>query len=197
MESEKYNVFKFQNEKQKKTDHKHQYSCVQYNLPTQVAQQVISWGNTHVPDEILYSPPEDSTYGRESLIHCTVFFGLHTDSAVPVVPLLENESPFSIRLGQISCFSNDFFDVLKIDVSSDNLIRLHNKLGGCLSSTRKFKNYIPHITIAYLKKGEGNKFIGSKTFDKRMIFVDVLSFSSKNGSRCRVRLKRHDCDIAA
>lgn len=170
-------------------DHKHQYSCVQYNLPTMIAQKVIDWGSVNIPDDILYSPPDDNTYGRESLIHCTVFFGLHTDSATPILFLLENESPFLIRLGQMSCFSNDRFDVVKIEVWSEDLLRLHNKLGSCLHCTEKFKNYIPHITVAYLNKGEGSKFIGNNTFNRMTMRVDTLSFSSKNGSRCRIRLK--------
>lgn len=176
-------------EKPRCVDHKHQYSCVQYNLPAAAAQKVLDWGDSRIPNEILFSPPEDDTYGRESLIHCTVFFGLHTESATPVVFLLENEAPFLIRLGQVSCFSNERFDVVKIDVLSEDLLRLHNKLGTCLHCTEKFKNYIPHITIAYLKPGEGSSFVGDRTFERMTMRVDTLSFSSKNGSRCRVRLK--------
>ncbi len=173
----------------KHVDHRHQYSCIYYNLPTVVSQQIIEWGNSNISDEILYSPPDDNTYGRENLIHCTVFFGLHTDSATPVVFLLENEPPFLIRLGQVSCFSNDLFDVVKIEVWSDDLLRLHSKMGSCLHCTEKFSTYTPHITIAYLNKGEGEKFIGDKTFDRMTMRVDTLNFSSKVGSRCRIRLK--------
>lgn len=177
-----------ESEKPRCVDHKHQYSCVQYNLPQTTAQKIIQWGNTHIPDEILFCPPDDCTYGRESLIHCTVFFGLHTESATPVIYLMENEAPFLMRLGQISCFSNDRFDVVKIEAWSEDLTRLHNKLGTCLHCTEKFNAYRPHITIAYLKRGEGARFIGDKTFERLTMRVDTLCFSSKNGSRCRIRL---------
>lgn len=178
-----------ESDKQRCNDHKHLFSCVQYNLPPNVAQRVTDWGMKNIPDDILYCPPDCPTYGRESLIHCTVFFGLHTESATPVLYLMENESPFLVRLGQISCFSNDKFDVVKIEAWSQDLHRLHEKLGDCLHCTEKFNAYRPHITIAYLNRGEGAKFVGDKTFDRLTMRVDTLCFSSKNGSRCRIRLR--------
>src|SRR4051812_35946611 len=113
-------------------DHKHQFSCVQYNLPTKIAKSVVEWGKKNIPDELLYQPPGDDTYGRETNVHCTVFFGLHTDSATPVIYLLENEHTFPIKLGQVSCFHNENFDVVKIEAYSDELCRMHNKLADCL-----------------------------------------------------------------
>jgi len=173
----------------KHSDHKHKFSCVMYNLPQAVSDKIIEWGKRNIPDDMLYQPEDDPTYGRESNIHCTVFFGLHTDLATPVLYLLENEHPFLIRLGQISCFSTEKFDVVKIDAYSEDLNRLHQRLGECLQSTETYNAYRPHITIAYLKKGEGAKFVGDKTFERMTVRVETLCFSSKNGSRCRIRLK--------
>jgi len=173
----------------KRSDHKHQYSCVQFNLPQTVAEKITKWGQANIPDSLLYQPPDDSTYGRETTIHCTVFFGLHTDLATPVIYLLENEHPFLIRLGQVSCFSNDKFDVVKIEVYSEDLTRLHQKLGECLTSTEPYNTYNPHITVAYLNKGWGNKFVGDRTFDRLTVRVETLCFSSKTGGRCRIRLR--------
>ena len=174
--------------KDKCCDHRHQFSTVQYNLPQPVAQKIIEWGNSKIPDGVLYNDPADPSYGRESLVHCTVFFGLHTDSAAPVLYLLENETPFLIRFGRTSCFSNEKFDVVKIEVYGDDLYRLHDKLGTCLNSTETFNAYRPHITIAYVQKGEGQNFINDESFDRLTLRVETLCFSSKNGSRCRIRL---------
>jgi hypothetical protein len=170
-------------------DHKHLFSCVQYNLPLPVAHKIIEWGKQNIPDDILYMPSDDATYGRETTIHCTVFFGLHTELATPIIYLLENEHSFLIRLGQISRFNNDKFDVVKIEAYSDDLFRLHEKLGNCLACTETYNAYRPHVTIAYVNRGEGRKFVGDKTFDRLTCCVETLCFSSKNGSRCRIRLK--------
>jgi hypothetical protein len=169
-------------------DHRHLFSSVQYDLPQQTAKQIIEWGNQKIPDNILYNEPEDTSYGRERCVHCTVFFGIHTDKATPVIYLLENEPTFLIRFGRISCFSNEKFDVVKIEVYGDDLFRLHDKLGTCLNTTETFNAYRPHITIAYVQRGEGEKFVGDDTFDRLTARVETLCFSSKNGSRCRIRL---------
>lgn len=169
-------------------DHKHEFSCLHCIISERISDKIVKWGEENIPNECLYTPPGDATYGRETDVHCTVFFGIHTELAAPVLYLLENEPPFLIRLGQVSCFSNDKFDVVKIDVHSDDLIRLHTKIGECLQSTEPWDCYKPHITIAYVNKGEGQKFAGDATFDRLAVRIDSLCFSSKNGGKCRIRL---------
>jgi len=66
--------------------------------------------------------------------------------------------PIEVNLSGISIFENPEFDVVKFDVNSKLLTKL-NTLMKQLPHTSTFPEYHPHITIAYVKKGEGNKYI--------------------------------------
>jgi 2'-5' RNA ligase len=59
----------------------------------------------------------------------------------------------------MSLFENDEYDVLKFNVISNDLAKLNKLMKGNFEYTSNYPNYIPHLTIAYLKKGEGKKYI--------------------------------------
>jgi len=99
--------------------------------------------------------------GREDEPHVTVRYGLHTDDAREVAAVLADESPVSMRLGEVSIFpgaeSGKDYDVLKVTVEGDDLPRIHAKLG-TLPHTDTHSNYKPHATIAYVKAGLGERY---------------------------------------
>jgi 2'-5' RNA ligase len=64
-----------------------------------------------------------------------------------------------IDIDGINLFENEQFDVLKFNVVSDpGLQQLHDELSK-LPNNDNFPTYTPHITIAYLNKGEGKKYV--------------------------------------
>ena len=68
------------------------------------------------------------------------------------------------------------YDVVKFKVQSQDLTEL-NKLCKELPNDETFPNYVPHITIAYVKSGTGERYI--KNFSKPQdIDGNTLLFST-------------------
>ena len=84
------------------------------------------------------------------------------------------------KLGKIKLFtSNSKYDVLQIEIVNSEIIDLHENLSKSIKNTKKFPSYIPHVTIAYLKKGCGEKYLYDKYFDEQEFMVEELVLSHK------------------
>jgi hypothetical protein len=137
-------------------------------------------------DEILNMIDKDDLYvvgnefGKETDCHITILYGFHDDvSAEDVKNLLNNniKFPIKVKLTGISVFNNPEFDVVKIDIESEDLVNL-NTLVKKLPYTSDFPQYQPHITIAYVKPGMGSKYVGKFKKDLehstyKLFFCDV------------------------
>jgi broad specificity phosphatase PhoE/2'-5' RNA ligase len=159
------------------------YSSTQVNLPPSVSKNVINFGKT-IPQRIL--APD----GREAEPHVTVKYGLHGEDPDQVRRLLANEGPITATLGKASLFHTDDADVLKVDVESPDLHRL-NGIVAQLPHTDTHPTYQPHVTIAYLKKGEGKQYDGKSIpgVTGQEVSFDAVTFSSaKDGKQTEVPL---------
>lgn len=169
---------------------KYDFSSVHVNLPTTLTEQIIDWGKNQIRDDDVFVSEKDSTLGRENEIHITVLYGLHSVSANQSVKLLEGTGSVKATLGKIGIFVKPKkpFDVLMIEVNSEDLIRLNEKLVKNVRHTNKYGAYKPHVTIAYLKKGKAWKHVGNRFWcDTQFNCCDVV-FSSKNGTKHRFNL---------
>ena len=123
--------------------------------------EFISEIHSLLPEEVIYT---NECPGMEKETHVTLF------------PLVSNKTPLSgmvkylpsiedivIHVSGISVFRNEKFTVLKADITVDSQIhRLNSKLSEHFISESEFKEYHPHVTIAYLRKDTtiADKFIG-------------------------------------
>ena len=169
---------------------KYDYSSLLIELPDELTDSIISWGFDNVPDEHLFFDPNDPTFGREDDIHLTLIYGIHADNPKEIKSIIKEEKSFTCKLGEIKLLTkNSKFDVLVIDVQCDNLHNLNKKLHLSLDVTKTHPEFIPHVTIAYLKKNIGKKYVGDKTFDGEQFHVKNFKFSSKNGNQINIELK--------
>lgn len=103
---------------------------------------------------------EKPGFGKESDPHVTILYGFH-DNVKPseVLDSIRNKfkKPIEMELTKISVFELPEYDVVKYDVKSDILHDL-NKIVKKFPHTNKFE-YHPHMTLAYVKKGRGKKYI--------------------------------------
>jgi 2'-5' RNA ligase len=131
-----------------------------------------------IPDSDLYEP-EDPQYGREKHPHVTVLFGLVTEDPNDVAKVLQGLGPASISFdSRISMFSNPGdYDVLKVDASSEDLEKIHDLLKEKLENKDEWPTYKAHLTIAYVKKDTGVKYVG-KSVSIPSATVDALEFSN-------------------
>ena len=170
-------------------DH-HDYSNTQIKANKDVADEVIRF-SMKIPENELYTDPDDPQYGRELYPHITIKWGLTTNDPKEIEDLLDDSvNPFQIVFGKVSMFSEDDkpYDVLKVDMDSgDNLQNLHD-LFSTLENEDSHSDYIPHMTIAYVKKGEGKKYVDNKHFVGLEMGVDCFEFRDQNGNSTQIVL---------
>lgn len=164
---------------------KYEFSSTQVNLPKDIADEVRALAS-RIPDKHL---AED---GREENPHTTVKFGLHTNNVDDVRAVLADEAPIKVTIGDVSTFppsdSSNGAEVVKLDVDSPDLHRLNKKLSDALPHTDTFK-YAPHITLAYVNKGQAKKYVGKKhSLQGREITVNSIAFSSRDGELIEIPL---------
>ena len=163
----------------------YEYGClmVYVNFP--------KWSETlqSIDKRLLYEASNER-YGLETDPHITILYGIHSDVEVQkVIDLFSNvkKSDFDITVNGIDCFFNKDYDVLKMDVRSNKLNEL-NELCKTLPHTSTYPDYKPHITIAYLLKGNGSKYM-NPTFQMKMNNIDKIVYSKPNGEKIDIPLK--------
>lgn len=153
----------------------HSYASVQINLPD---EPFLSLGAT-VADEDL----ADS--GRETHPHVTVKWGLHGDDPEEVRALLDGAAPIDFSFGNINHFPGDGFDVVYVEAISPRLAALNARITEALPSEQTHE-YVPHVTLAYVKPGLGAGYDGPAGVPA--IRVTELVFSDTGGNRYSIAL---------
>ena len=159
--------------------HKYEFGCVMLNF------KVDDWKKdvlSIIDEDDIYDEPG---FGLEDKIHVTVFFGIKPDKTEPnEVKEMVLESDIDIDkeylLENISIFeNNDDYDVVKFDVKKcrekgdDELLnctdlkKLNKLIKDEFPNKQDFPDYVPHVTIGYVKRGKGKKYI--QKLDKPII----------------------------
>lgn len=144
----------------------YKYGFTAVNLPAAHADYIIKWGREMIPDEHLYHDANGGC-GRETEPHITVLYGL-TDP-VPskeLIELVRKTPPFTVRLTSVTLFENDEYDVVKFDVDSEELVALSNAIREACPNENKYPKYVPHCTVAYVKKGRVPDLAGNYPFEQ-------------------------------
>ena len=177
----------------------HKFSCVMALLPPEMRAHVFNWGQEQINNNDIFTD-KDGGKGREPQdeVHTTVLYGLHQAGADQVLTEIVRETPaFVCRIQPISLFRSEGYDVVKMGVISPELHALNARLR-TLPCTNSFPTYNPHITIAYVRSGAGDKLeghspwddtskMGSSTIVKDGVFkVEAVVFSSFAGGEKRV-----------
>lgn len=158
-------------------DRKYEYGGVLAHLDIPFWDDIMG----QINDDEVYMPEE---CGKEWETHTTVLYGID-DSQVSVDDvreLVEDVGPFPIYLTSISIFDNEEFDVLKFDVESEDIHKLHEKVADTFPHEQMYPTYKPHVTIAYLKKGHGEKY--TKDLDEPVkLSVETLYYTDTDRNK--------------
>lgn len=132
----------------------------------------------------------DDEFGIETEPHVTILYGFHSNvDAKQVFDLYKKNfdlKPIEIGVEGISIFENKEFDVVKMDVDSKILTEMNSVMRE-LPNTNTYPEYHAHITLAYVKKGTGEKYV--KKFEKNRILVgNELVFSTKKEKKSKLKL---------
>jgi 2'-5' RNA ligase len=168
---------------------KYDFSSVHIEVPEPLASDIIDWGKSKITDNEIFVSQTDPSFGREDEMHVTLLYGIHSETPDQVKELLEGSPKIRVELAEVDVFTNpEKFDVVVIKVLSDDMHKLNKKLTDSVEFTNKYKDYRPHATVAYVKKGKGWKYHGLKAWKGRKFEANYVIFSSKNGVKTKIAL---------
>ena len=161
------------------TGQKFEYGCTMlyFNFP-----EINKIHDIINPKDIYYEEG-DRSFGLEDEPHTTLLFGLHNNvSTEDVKNVLDDFVYGDCIIENASLFENPQYDVLKFDVKGKNLHETNSKLKE-YPYTNSFPNYHPHLTIGYLKPGEGKKYVEKLEGIRFKLKPEYAVYSKPNGDQ--------------
>lgn len=151
------------------------FGCLMVYLTEEDQNYVQKFIDKYIPDEKCHEEGKDGD-------HITIMYGFHPDIDVAnITKFIQKKckQPLKVKLGKISRFDSDEYDVLKIEVESEDLHNLHNEIKEYYGDkiTNSYPNYNPHLTLAYLKKGELLHLDNNNMFNGKKYVFDEFIFS--------------------
>lgn len=169
------------------TENRHsEYGCLMAMVEPTRGPHIIKFGRTVIPQQILYTDPNDPSYGYDDEPHCTVKYGFTPDLTRPqLASVLQGIKPFFITLKGLTQFQNEMYDVVKFDVEkNDILTELRNRCD-CHKNEDKYPDYKPHMTVAYVKKG---MFPHIKEGMNLKVPITRFKYSGQDGKKLYINL---------
>jgi 2'-5' RNA ligase len=156
------------------------FAYVRIEVPQDLKNVLSKWSIDNISDKSLAYAARDNP--RVTEFHITVKYGIYTNNPNDIYPIISNTSPFSVKLGDISTFDYDDYQILKVDIRGSRLHVLHSQLMKRIKNEETHVKYQPHITLAYMKYGEANKFISNDIFYNYSFMINKATFvdSEKN-----------------
>jgi 2'-5' RNA ligase len=152
-----------------------EYGCLMAVFPNKIGKRFIKFAKTHIKKTDL---AEDGDYENEP--HVTILFGFHGDFTKELKSLLGNWGELNLTLGKVSRFSSKEKDVLKIEVESKDIKKLHGFLMEHYKDkiTTDYPKWKGHLTLAYVKHGACKELDGDSTFNDKEFKFNELVYST-------------------
>ena len=137
------------------------YGCIMMD-----ATKLSDWEERHlagIDPKDVYIKPYDESFGLENNPHVTILYGIHEDEIDPEVIMETIEKDMdevTVTITNISIFEVGEYDVVKYEVPvTEQLLKYRKLFEDNFPNTQTFPEYKPHVTIAYVKPGEGKKYV--------------------------------------
>lgn len=151
----------------------HSFSSTQFDLPGEICAKIQSMQSRINPSDLA---PD----GLELQPHITVKYGLHTDDPEEVRSAAMLHDPVAVTFGKCTIFPGEEHDVVKVDVESNGLRDLNQRLSDTLPHTDTHPGYKPHATIAYVRSGLGERIASTlNDLEGAVAVFDRVTFSDK------------------
>jgi 2'-5' RNA ligase/DNA polymerase III epsilon subunit-like protein len=157
----------------------YKYGCVMVDVPVNNWEEITSW----IDPEDIYEGDGDSTYGVQKRPHLTLLYGLHKEVSNEEVKSIFDtfEGDINIEVDGVDIFENDKFDVVKFNVNPQgSLQNLFDELSK-LPNSNEYPEYKPHLTIAYVKKGMGKKYV-KPDYKYTVKNINKITYSHSDGN---------------
>ncbi len=165
--------------KHKNTNREYAFLMVDYETPS-----IIKDLQKKIPSRELYTEEDNKDYGLEKQSHVTLVPCLDNDIDIDKLKsYLKPINKYDIVLTDISKFECEKFDVLKCAVKSKALKDTNKEIVDKFETHSEYKDYNPHMTIAYMKKGMADKYL-KKILDKLILLkAKNFNFSYFDGNK--------------
>ena len=167
----------------------YKYSCLMIDYPEAMVKKVKAWGKDNISDDVVFTDPEDPSLGREDHVHTTVNYGLEPDLTLDDIKEEVELGDLKVSLGKIGKFPSDdkkHYDVIKIDVESEDLQRLHKQIEDKIGAPgNTYPEYKPHVTIAYVEPGSCDDLIGESPFEGQEFIINDYDYSQANAPQVK------------
>lgn len=106
--------------------------------------------------------PESEDFGYCKYPHITILYGFLEGQNIDKQKLqqyllqLDKVKP---KITGMSLFETQDYDVLKFDVQCKQCIEMNKNIRKDFKYSNDYDEYIPHVTIAYVKAGKGEQYI--------------------------------------
>jgi predicted GNAT family acetyltransferase len=145
-------------EEDKDEEEKPKYGCVMMDA------DIKNWVEFHlsgIEEDDIYLKPYDDSYGLEEQPHVTIVYGIHEEEVDPqrMADLIEHYmKPVTVTIKEIDFFPGKEYDVVKYNVPLTGQLQGYRDTFIQIPNTQTFPEFQPHMTIAYVKPGEGEKY---------------------------------------
>ncbi len=159
--------------------------------PEDLSDDIISWGMDNIDDQLLFEDENSrEVFGRESFIHLSLLPNIEAGNKRELHETISMARRCACSLGMTRCFTqNAKFDVVYVEVLGHGIRLMHDYLSRSVIHERLFPVYIPHITVAYVNKGCGEKFARNRYFYGKSFRIEELVVSYDLGkTREKVKL---------
>ncbi len=153
--------------------------CVMVEVPVSNWNEITSIINKDDLYEV-----EGENYGISKNPHLTLLYGIKPnitkEQIEEVLTKTIDGSKIIIEIENIDTFENDNFDVVKFNIKkTEQLQRIFDALSE-LPNENTYPDYKPHMTIAYVKKGLGEKY--KKKYSHK-VSSNEICYSMANGEK--------------
>jgi hypothetical protein len=175
----------FMKEAKEKPGNLYKYGCVMLEL------NISNWEElTNIIDTSDVYLPNDPSHGIETNPHVTILYGLHPGVTVDQVKSVFDKfhKEIHIDIDGVGIFENPEFDVVKLNVIPDgSLQELHDEMKK-LPNSDQYPEYKPHITLSYVKKGTGKKYI-NPNYKYTIKDIGRIKYSTPEGEKIYFDIK--------
>jgi len=134
------------------------------------------------PSKGMIDHPKEE-YGYEPIPHITLLYGLKDDADYfSIRKGLKDFGPIEFEMGEVSSFRRDEtpYDVMIVKIISKPLEAIHQVIKETFDNNYKFPEYKPHMTLAYVKKGECKDLEGKNFWTGTKYVCPKIQFSHKD-----------------
>lgn len=176
----------FMNESKEKSGDLYKYGCAMIQLNISNWDELTS---SIDPDDVYL--PDDPSHGVETNPHLTLLYGINpevtNDQVKSVIDNFNEE--IQVEINGVGIFENKDFDVVKLNVVPSGPIQhIHDELSK-LPNSDQYPKYVPHITLAYIKKGSGKKY-ANPNYKYTIKDIGKIKYSTPEGDKIYFDIKK-------